>query len=306
LVGLSDGRAADLIRQDRIDILVDLALHTANSRLLVFARKPAPVQVTFAGYPGSTGLTTIDYRLSDPYLDPPGMEESVYSEETIRLPDSFWCYDPLDGREVPVSALPAVSNGFVTFGCLNNFCKINDGVLRLWGKVLQAVPSSRLLLLAPEGSHQQHALEVLGQQGIAPQRIEFVRPQPRRQYLELYQHIDVGLDSFPYNGHTTSLDSFWMGVPVVTLVGRTVVGRAGLCQLMNLKLPELIGHTPEQYVGIASDLANDLPRLGQLRATLRGRMEESALMDAPRFARNVEAAYRAMWRRWCEKAGSAT
>ena len=138
-------------------------MHTAHNRLVVFACKPAPVQVTFAGYPGSTGLRTIDYRLSDPYLDPPGTDESIYSEQTFRLPHSFWCYDPLDCGDLSVNALPALSNGFITFGCLNNFGKINDAVLRLWASVLRAVPSSRLLLLAPEGSHRQHTLDVLGQ-----------------------------------------------------------------------------------------------------------------------------------------------
>ena len=150
-MGLSDEQVAEQIREDRIDILVDLTLHMADNRLLVFARKPAPVQVTFAGYPGSTGLSTIDYRLSDPYLDPPGMDESIYSEQTIRLPDSFWCYDPLDCREIPVNALPALETGVVTFGCLNNFCKINDGVLALWAQVLRQVENSRLLLLAAAG-----------------------------------------------------------------------------------------------------------------------------------------------------------
>ena len=300
-VGLTDEQFAAQIREDQIDILVDLALHTAHNRLLVFARKPAPVQVTFAGYPGSTGLRTIDYRLSDPYLDPPGMGESLSSEQALRLPHSFWCYDPLDCSDLSVNELPSRANGFITFGCLNNFCKINDAVLRLWARILHAVPSSRLLLLAPEGSPRQHALDVLGLEGDIHERIEFVSYQPRRKYLELYHHIDLGLDTLPYNGHTTSLDSFWMGVPVVTLVGQTIVGRAGLSQSMNLNLPELIAHTPEQYVQIAAGLANDLPRLHELRSTLRARTEQSTLMDAPRFARDIEAAYRQMWQHWCSE-----
>ena len=168
------------------------------------------------------------------------------------------------------------------------------------------MPSSRLLLLASEGSHCQHTLDVLEKEGVACERIEFVRWQPRPKYLELYHRIDLGLDTLPYNGHTTSLDSFWMGVPVVTLVGQTIVGRAGLSQLMNLRLPELIAHTPEQYVEIATALANDLPRLNELRGTLRTRMEQSPLMDAPRFARDIEAAYRQMWHKWCLKEKPAT
>ena len=302
IVGLSDSQAVDLIRQDRIDVLVDLALHTGNNRLLVFAHKPAPVQATFAGYPGSTGLDTIDYRLTDPHLDPPGLNDQFYSETSIRLPDSFWCYDPLV-TELPVNPLPAQARGRVTFGCLNSFCKVNEQVLRLWAQVLKTVPRSRFVLLCPEGSHRQPLLDMLQREGISPDRIELIAHRPRLQYLELYHRIDVGLDTFPYNGHTTSLDSYWMGVPVVTLVGQTVVGRAGLSQLTNLGLPELIAQTSQQYVRIAAALAGDLPRLAELRRMLRGRMQASPLMDAPRFARNVEAAYRQMWRNWCEGAG---
>ena len=300
IVGLADSQAADLIRQDKIDILVDLALHTAGNRLAVFARKPAPVQATFAGYPGSTGLDTIDYRLTDPYLDPPGLNDQFYSETSIRLPDSFWCYDP-QVAEPAVNALPAQRNDHVTFGCLNNFCKVNEPVLRLWARVLKAVERSQMMILCPEGSGRQPVLNLLQAEGIGPDRIELVAGRPRSQYLELFHRIDLGLDTFPYNGHTTSLDSYWMGVPVITLVGQTVVGRAGLSQLTNLGLPELIAQTPEQYVQIAVKLAGDLPRLAELRRTLRGRMEKSPLMDAPRFARNVEAAYRQMWRNWCQQ-----
>ena len=299
IVGLSDEQIAKQICEDRIDVLVDLALHTKDNRLLVFARKPAPVQATFMGYPGSTGLTAIDYRLSDPYLDPPGMDESVYSEQTIRLPDTFWCYDPLVS-EVAVNSLPAISNGHITFGCLNNFCKVNEQVLQLWIQVLKAVDRSRLMILCPEGSHRQPLLNRLQREGIDLDRIELVANRPRLEYLELYHRIDVGLDTFPYNGHTTSLDSLWMGVPVVTLVGKTVVGRAGLSQLSNLGLTELITHTPEKYVEIAAGLAKDLSRLIDLRRTLRSRMEQSPLMDAPRFVRNIEAAYRLMWRNWVQ------
>jgi predicted O-linked N-acetylglucosamine transferase (SPINDLY family) len=296
--GLTDGQLAERIREDRVDILVDLTVHMAHNRLLVFARKPCPVQVTFAGYPGTTGLSTIDYRLTDPYLDPPELYDHDYSEESIRLPDSFWCYDPLQS-EPAVNALPAREKGYISFGCLNNFCKVNTPVLKIWARVLKAVDRSRLMILAGEGTHRQHTLDLLVEEGVARDRVTFVARRPRAQYLRYYHDIDVGLDTVPYNGHTTSLDSFWMGVPVVTLVGPTVVGRAGLCQLMNLGLPELIASSPEQYVHVAAELAQDLCRLSELRATLRDRMQASPLMDAPRFARNIEAAYREMWRRWC-------
>jgi len=308
IVGVSDEQAAQLIRDDQIDILVDLSLHLAHNRLLIFARKPAPVQVTFGGYPGSTGLSTIDYRLSDPYLDPfdaahggpPGVDESMYSEQTVRLPDTFWCYDPLEDGDVVVNSLPALEKGFITFGCLNNFCKINPTILALWAQVMKQVENSRLMLLMKPGSHRQETLDRLSQQGIDPATVQINPPQSHRRYLESYHRIDLGLDSFPYNGHTTSLDSLWMGVPVVTLVGQSAVSRAGWCQVSNLGLRELAAANPEQFVEIAVELAKDLPRLAHLRSTLRRRMEQSPLMDAAKFARNIESAYRQMWRKWCE------
>jgi protein O-GlcNAc transferase len=299
IVGLSDERVAEQIREDKIDILVDLKLHTQDNRLLVFAQKPAPVQATWLGFPHSTGLSTIDYRLSDWYLDPVDVDESAYSESIVRLPGCFWCYDPLDERDIPVNASPAGNSGVVTFGCLNQSYKINDGMLSLWGQVLHQVRDSKILLMVPAGSQRERISDRLALQGIDPARIEFVSRLSRRNYMELYQRIDVCLDCFPYNGHTTSLDSYWMGVPVVTLAGHTTCSRAGWSQLSNLGLTELAGHTAEQFVNIAVELARDLPRQRVLRSTLRQRMEHSPLMDAPRFARNFEVAYRQMWRKWC-------
>jgi predicted O-linked N-acetylglucosamine transferase (SPINDLY family) len=300
ITGLADEQAAQVVRQDGIDILVDLTMHMARSRLLVFARKPAPVQVCWLAYQGTTGLSTVDYRLTDPHVDPPGLYDGCYAEESVRLPDAFWCYDPLAG-EPAVNALPALDEGRITFGSFNNFSKVNASVLRLWARVLKAVDRSRLMLLAAEGSHRQGTLDLLEQEDVEPDRVTFAAPRPRPQYLELYHGIDIGLDTFPYTGQTTSLDAFWMGVPLITLVGQTAVARAGMSLLRNLDLPELIARTPEQFVNIAVELASDLPRLANLRATLRDRLQRSPLMDAPRFARNVEAAYRDMWRRWCAK-----
>ena len=298
IVGLSDAQAADLIRQDRIDILVDLSLHSAHNRLLVFARKPAPVQVTYLAYCSSTGLDTVDYRLTDPYLDPPGMDESVYSERTFRLPQTYWCFAPsIDA--IDVGGLPALQQGTITFGCLNNFCKISPPALAVWAKLLRALPGARLVVHAHQGSHRQRMLRQLEQQGIAPQRVRFVDRLTLEEYFRLYQQIDIALDPFPYNGGTTTCDALWMGVPVVSLAGRTAVGRTGASILSNVGLTELVAGSEEQYVQIAAALAGDLPRLRQLRATLRQRMQESALMDAPRFARDVEAAYRQMWQTWC-------
>ncbi|MDP9173999.1 MAG: tetratricopeptide repeat protein [Planctomycetota bacterium] len=291
-VGMSDERLAELIRRDKIDILIDPTMHMAGNRLLVFARKPAPVQITFGGYPSGTGLSAIDYRFTDPYLDPPGETDHYYVEKSVRLPDSYWCYD-IDGMEFAqspeVGPLPAAVLGHITFGCLNNFCKVSDAALELWRKVLDATPKSRMLLLAPEGSARARVMEALGE------RVEFVPGQPRRKYLETYQRIDVGLDTMPYNGHTTSLDSFWMGVPIVTLVGKTAVARAGWSQLSNLGLAELAAHTEAQYVAMATELAGNPARLRRLRWTLRQKMLASPLADAKRFTKSVEAAYRASW-----------
>jgi predicted O-linked N-acetylglucosamine transferase (SPINDLY family) len=300
VAGASDPQLAQLICDDAVDVLVDLTMHMAGSRLSVFARKPAPVQVAYLAYPGTTGLSAMDYRLTDPYLDPPGAGDEHYCEKSIRLPNTFWCYDPLAGEE-SINELPAKTTGQITFGCLNNFCKTTELALDLWAKVLTAVPTSRLLLLVPPGSARQRVLNCLSSFGIAADRIELIARQPRIAYLQTYNRIDIALDTIPYNGHTTSLDAFWMGVPVVTLVGNTVVGRAGLSQLSNLGLSELAAESPDQFVRIASDLASDLPRLGEIRSTLRRRMTASPLMDAPLFARHIEEAYRQMWREWCQK-----
>jgi protein O-GlcNAc transferase len=276
---------------------VDLTMHMAGARPLVFARKPAPVQVAWLAYPGTTGMSTVDYRLTDPRLDPPNLNDAFYSEKSIRLPDTFWCYNAL-ATEPGVNELPAIQAGYPTFGCLNNFCKLNPAWLAVWAKVLGAIPKSRLLLLAPRGSARQ---EVLRQLDIDPARVDFADLVPRSQYLRNYHRIDLALDTFPYNGHTTSLDALWMGVPVVSRMGRTAVSRAGLSQAHHVGLSDCVAETPEEFVRIAVELANDLPRLRDLRRTLRTRMATSPLMDARKFALNLEAAYRQMWRTWCQK-----
>lgn len=299
---VEDGALAALIRDDRIDILVDLTMHMAKGRPLVFARKPAPIQVAWLAYPGTTGNAAMDYRLTDWRLDPPGFD-SQYSERSIRLPDAFWCYDPLTTRPA-VNALPAAERGHVTFGCLNNPCKLTDHTLQLWGGVLHAVPHSRLLLLAPPGRHRRRLMERLSAHGMNAERIGFVPYRPRAEYLLAYHDIDIGLDTFPYNGHTTSLDSLWMGVPTVTRVGETCVGRGGLSQLFQIGLEQLAADSDAGFTAAAVALANDLPRLGEMRRGLRARLEQSALMDAGRFARHIESAYRAMWLEYCAAHGS--
>lgn len=296
---LNDEALCRLIREDRIDILVDLTMHMAGGRPLLFARKPAPIQIAWLAYPGTTGIGAMDYRLSDPRLDPDGFD-AHYSERTLRLLDSYWCYDPLTDRPL-VNELPAITRGYLTLGCLNNPCKLTDHTLRLWGGVMSALPDARLLLMAPPGRHRRHLSQRLSAHGMAEERIEFRAFQPRGEYLCSYHDIDLGLDTFPYNGHTTSLDSLWMGVPVVTRVGRTSVGRGGLSQLFQMGLLELATESDEEFVGISAALGRDLVRLAALRRELRPRLERSALMDASRFARQVEQAYRDAWRSDCKQ-----
>jgi protein O-GlcNAc transferase len=301
--GASDEEVAKLIRQDRIHILVDLTMHMPKSRLLVFARKPAPVQVTYLAYPGTTGLAAMDYRLTDPYIDPPGSDNAWYSEQSFYLPETYWCYDPIIATASQLPP-PVLQKGFITFGCLNNFCKVNAAVLETWCILLQEIPNARLLLSTDAGNHRDRLRELVSQRGIASDRILFVGSVPLDDYFRIYERIDIALDPFPYGGGTTTCDALWMGVPVVTLAGKKAVGRGGVSILTNIGLTELVAQNETEYVRIAAALANNLPRLSQLRATMRERMRNSPLMDAPRFARNVEAVYRTMWREWCAKHAS--
>jgi len=253
--------------------------------------------LSFAGYPAATGLEAIPHRISDCYLESviPGLRLT----ERVFLIDSFWCYDP-SGAQVEVNPLPAGRCGRITFGNLNNFCKLNAPGLKLWARVLRHVQDSRLILLTSPGSHREETVRTLEREGIARQRVEFVEPRLRLDYLRLYHLLDIALDPFPYNGHTTSLDALWMGVPVVAMAGDRSVSRGGWSQLSNLGFPEWVSFSEDEFVDRTSQLAQDLLRLSELRATLRLRMQNSVLTDAPRFARGIEAGYRSMWRRWCQ------
>ncbi len=299
VLSLSDEELARLIRSDGIDILVDLTMHSARNRLLTFARKPAPVQVSWLAYPGSTGMEAIDYRLIDPMMEPPQVTNYLSPEQSIRLPDSWCCYEPV-GEFPEVGLLPALQRGAITFGSLNNLCKVNDGVLVCWMRVLQAVEGSRLLMFCPTGRGRKRILEIFEAHGVTLDRVEFEERLGWSEYLRLFHRIDIALDPFPVNGMTTTCNALWMGAPVITLPGSTPASRAGFSLLSIVGLAELAAESEESYVRIASDLAHDLPRLSELRGTMRCRMQGSALMDAPRFAGNVENAYREMWRRWCE------
>jgi protein O-GlcNAc transferase len=301
IVGYADERVANKVREDKIDILVDLAGHTAGNRLQVFALKPAPVQITYLGYPGTTGLSQMDYRLSDLFADPPGETESLHTEKLWRLPVCNWCCrEPDDAPPVR----PSRSDGPICFGTFNNFAKASPAIMDLWAAILMANPSSRLIIKSRglgEPSVRRRIAQFFQSRGVPADRLDIRGSEPDvRSHLLVYNQLDIALDSFPYHGTTTTCDALWMGVPVVTLAGPSHVSRVGVSLLSCIGLPELIAQSPEEYVSIAVGLAGDFARLAELRRTLRERMRASPLMDAPRFARNIEAAYRQMWRTWCE------
>ena len=301
-VGWTDERVADKVWENKIDILVDLAGHTAGNRLRVFARKPAPVQVSYLGYPGSTGLSEMDYRLTDSLADPPGKTELLHSEKLLRLPVCNWCFNEPDDAPM-VGPLPAYAAGSICFGTFNNFTKASPAIMDMWAAILNAVPSSRLIMKfrgLGEKSVRQQIHQCFASRGVRAERLEIRGHEPNPvSHLKAYNEVDIALDTFPYHGTTTTCEAMWMGVPVVTLAGSSHVSRVGVSLLSSVGLPEMIAQTPQQYVEIAVGLARDLPRLADLRLTLRPRMRASPLMDAPRFARDIEAAYRQMWRIWC-------
>jgi protein O-GlcNAc transferase len=294
---LSDDQAAEMIREDRIDVLVDLAMHMAKNRLPLFARKPAPVQATYLAYAGTTGQGAMDYRITDPHLDPPGSSDGCYSEESIYV-KNYWCYQP-PIENLPITPVPAVGAGFVTFGCLNNFAKVTSGTLQAWCELLATAADSRLVLHAKTGSHRDRIRQFLSKFGIDPQRITFVQKLSLAEYMEQYQQIDIALDPFPYVGGTTTCDALWMGVPVITLRGQTAISRGGVSILTTIGFAELIADNTKQYVQITMELAHDRARLIQMRSTLRQQMQDSPLTDARGFARQMESVYRKMWERWC-------
>jgi protein O-GlcNAc transferase len=293
---LTDDALIELIRTDRIDILVDLSGHTASNRLAVFARRAAPVQVSYLGYPASTGLVTMDYRITDAVTDPPVPADAWHCERLLRLPDSQWCFRPFGTPAVP-GPLPAREAGFVTFGSFNNLTKASDTLLRCWVRILVKLPTAHLRLTRVRSA--QRATEIIalfGQSGVSPERIECVPYANAPPYGQQFQGVDIALDNYPYNGVTTTCESLYVGVPVVSLHGRNCVSRSGLSLLGTLGLGELAASTPEQYVDIAVALGSDLSRLEQLRASLRARFEQSSLREEKRFAANFEELLRAAWR----------
>jgi predicted O-linked N-acetylglucosamine transferase (SPINDLY family) len=304
--GMTDDAVTRLIRDDRIDILVDLSGHSDGNRLLVVARKPAPVQVKWVGGQFNTsGLDAIDYFLSDTVETPPGAEK-WYTEEVVRLPDGYVCYAPPEYAP-EVGPLPALRNGHVTFGCFNKLSKVNDGVIALWSRLLHRLPGSRLVLKTrslgdAEVRRRYHAL--FEGRGIERARVDLLPASPHAELMAKYNEIDIALDPFPYSGGLTTCEALWMGVPVVALAGETFAGRHAASHLHNAGLSDWVVEGPEDYVTVAERWSHDLAALTELRAGLRERVAKSPLCDGPRFARNLEAGFRAMWRRWCEESAA--
>ncbi|MBI5558348.1 MAG: tetratricopeptide repeat protein [Deltaproteobacteria bacterium] len=300
--GMSDEGLAQRIRADRIDILVDLAGHTNGNRLLVFARKPAPVQVTWLGYPDTTGLAAMDYRLTDNQADPAGNTEQWHSETLFRLPNCFLCYAPQ--TDCPEVAPPPVrETGMITFASFNNLTKVSEATIRVWATILRELPSSRLLLKSTQSSCEsvRNRLWLLfAGLGVAQERIHFAAfTKSFTAHMGLYGSVDIGLDTFPYNGTTTTCEALWMGVPVIILAGARHVARVGVSLLSTIGLDECIAANEKEYVRRAVALAADHTRLTALRQTMRARVSASPLCDGPGFTRDLEGAYRAMWRTWC-------
>jgi predicted O-linked N-acetylglucosamine transferase (SPINDLY family) len=291
LAGLSDDAAAEQIRADEIDLLIDLCGHTAGNRLLVFARKPARVQMTLAGYPSTTGLKAIDYRITDALADPPGVSDSFGTEKLLRLPTVGRVYVPPAGSPEP-NALPARTRRVFTFGCLCNPAKLSDACIDSWAEVLKAVPLSRLVL--PAGRSVQAARQLaerFSRLGVVPDRLELVYRLPENEYLQAYQPIDLALDPFPFNGRTTTCDALWMGVPVLSLAGADSRGRQGMSILTNLGVPDFVADDLDRFVELAATWADQREGLAELRADLRGMMAASPVTDVAAYVRDLEGAY---------------
>ena len=282
-----------------VEASVPLAAHSGGNRLLTFARKPAPVQVTYLAYCSTTGVDAIDYRVTDRFLDPPA-EPGHYTELSIHLPHCYWCYS---APPLPDSGHPATERltGPPTFGCLNNFAKVTDVTLDLWMRLLRRVPEAQLLVYARTEAHRDRVRRALREAGVEESRAAFVGLQPLADYLATYGMIDVALDPHPFGGGTTTCDALWMGVPVVSLAGRTAVSRAGSTLLSNVGLEHLVARNEEQYVELAAGLVRDAGGLAALRRELRRSIESSPVMDAKQFAHDLEAAFRTVWRAWCAR-----
>lgn len=304
LFRVSDEAAWRQIRQDRIDVLVDLSGHTGANRLPLFALRPAPVQAAWLGYPATTGLDAIGWRVSDAIADPPDLDSALSAEKVLRLPHGFHCYRPPEAAPEP-GPLPAAASERATFGCFNNLAKVSPAALALWSEVLARVPGSRLLIksraLADPAVRARLLAEFAGR-GIAPQRLELLGwTATLAEHFATYRRVDIALDSFPYAGTTTTLEALWMGVPVVTLRGETHAARVGASLLTHAGFPQWIAEGEAEYAAKAAALAGDLAALAGVRASLRVRLQASPLLDCARFAQELEAQYRGIWKEWCRK-----
>ena len=302
---LDDKRVCETIREDGIDILVDLAGHTSGNRLTVFARKPAPLQISYLGYPNTTGLDTIDYRLTDHWTDPPGDADGLCSEKLERLPNGFLCFEPPDNAPAIVDP-PVLANGYITFGSFNKISKVTDEVIAVWAKILNAVPRSRLLIKTQgleQPAEKQRVINMFVDAGLGdPTRVEIIGLVPSRtQHLSMYGRVDIGLDPFPYNGTTTTCQAVWMGVPVISLTGDRHVSRVGLSIASQLGLVELAVQGIDDYVDTAITLASDPSHLRNFRRAIRQTMATSSLTNKKDFVAALEVAYRRMWIEWCER-----
>jgi protein O-GlcNAc transferase len=295
---MNDEAVAEMIARDKVDILVDLAMHMKGNRLPALARKPAPVQVSYLATCSTTGMKAMDYRITDRYMDPPGRDMSVYSEQSV-LVERYWSYRALE--EAPeVDELPMLRGEPPTFGCLNHFGKVSREALRCWERILKEVPESKLALYPPMESHRERIKEFIEKTGIEPWRIVFVGRSGVKGRLDALRGIDIALEPFFWGSRTMTCDAMWMGVPVVTLAGEKPISRRGASILSHAGLPELIAETEDAYTEIAVCLAKNAGRLAKMREEMRDRLRGSALMDGAATARGLEEAYRGMWRKWCE------
>jgi predicted O-linked N-acetylglucosamine transferase (SPINDLY family) len=298
---LGDDELAETIRRDAVDILVDLSGHTERNRLLVFARKPAPLQVTWNGYANTTGMSAMDYRISDFVADPPGMTDHLHTEKLIRLPDIYMVFRPPQDSPA-VNDLPAAKSGHVTFGSFNALPKITPRVISIWSRILLSVGNSRLLLAAvPAGRTRERILETFSADGIDASRIEIHDKLPTYEFLALHRRADIALDPFPFSGTTTTCHTLWMGLPIVTLEGRSHVSRTTTAMLTAMDLASLVAGSEDEYVTLAASLASDTERMAGMRQTMRARMLNSPLTDGRRFAPHLERAYREIWTTWCTR-----
>ena len=299
IYGMDDETAAEIIVQDKIQILIDLSGHTAGNRLSLFGYRAAPVQASWLGYFATTGVSEIDYLIGDPYMTPPELD-SEFTEEVIRLAETRWCFTPPDYKN-KVSATPALKEGFITFGCFNNLTKINDTVLNVWSKILKAIPNSRLLLKNNQFRDEKNVkavLEKLREFGVSGKQIAIEGPDQREIYLESYNKVDIALDPFPFTGGATSAEGLWMGVPLITLSGSSMVARQGVSILTNTGLQEWIANNEQEYIDKAISFSSDIKKLNKIRKGLRKKVLSSPLFDTARFSSNLENALTQLWQKY--------